>query len=703
MTTLEQMNLSQPLTDVYTAMETDLMMAIAHQLAEGGEINATSEWRLKKLAEAGALSKETVRIIASYTGIQSDLITETIESAAMGVADRLEPALQACAKDGYISAADGTPISESVKNVVTNFRKQAKTDLNLVNTVMQYKAKTSYTTLVNKIYDDTKRQELLGVLGKHTLEVASGGTSRQEAVRNCIKEFSQKGIPAFVDKRGREWSPEAYINMDIRTTVNNTANAAQDACCDRYGLDLIQISSHMGARPKCAIDQGKLYSRSNHSGIAHDGDGNPIPFYPWSSTSYGQPDGILGINCHHHKYPFADGVNFQRYFPYDEEENAERYKEFQKQRAMERRVREVSRQADMLEAAGDTEGAKAARRQLREKRKAYREYSKEHGLAVHNDRLTVVKVRNGDMSYRNIYSSALDKSGESDIIKTRTGTVVNGQNVIGKWKRRPDFDNDIDDIIDFQGYNGKPTIMYNQDKFNAAVEKDHFLAERTFCADSQEQLDSFDNQLKAVNGEDYFYVNCSVGGAQYGQGMYCAADFTKGTLSYDKFEHEIEQYAWGDKHPFSKTNWLTLDPSAKILDIPSGSNRRECMEFIANKYSDLYLEHRLKNDASLKVKWDEYQKGMDTVRQLNGSRKVSDWDKAAELSEMLDEKYPEARQLQLDIMNCTDGKDSGVMAAEMGYDVINAQGHGTTESYSVVLNRTKLIIYGGDDYEYKQK
>lgn len=94
---------------------------------------------------------------------------------------------------------------------------------------------------------------------------------------------------------------------------------------------------------------------------------------------------------------------------------------------------------------------------------------------------------------------------------------------------------------------------------------------------------------------------------------------------------------------------------------------------------------------------------MDTVRQLNGSRKVSDWDKAAELSEMLDEKYPEARQLQLDVMNCTDGKDSGVMATEMGYDVINAQGHGKTESYSVVLNRTKLIIYGGDDYEYKQK
>lgn len=455
MTTLEQMNLSQPLTDVYTAMETDLMIAIARQLAESGEINATSEWRLKKLAEAGALSKETVKIIASYTGIQSDLLTEAIEGAAMGVADKLEPALQACARDGYISSPAGMPIAESMKNVVTNFRKQAKTDLNLVNTVMQYKAKSSYTTLVNKIYDDTKRQELLGVLGKHTLEVASGGTSRQEALRNCIKEFSQKGIPAFVDKRGREWSPEAYINMDIRTTVNNTANAAQDACCDRYGLDLIAISSHMGARPKCAVDQGKLYSRSNRSGIAHDGDGNPIPFYPWSSTSYGQPDGILGINCHHHKYPFADGVNFQRYFPYDEEENAARYKEFQKQRAMERHVREVSRQAEMLEAAGDTEGAKAARRQLREKRKAYREYSKEHGLGIHNDRLTVVKVKNGDTSYRNIYSSGLTDKGRSGIIESGSDKVLK-VNTGGRRNELPLSEEQISEIKSYAVSLGMP-------------------------------------------------------------------------------------------------------------------------------------------------------------------------------------------------------------------------------------------------------
>ena len=344
--------------------------------------------------------------------------------------------MQACAEDGYISVAEGsTPISEGVKNVTNSFRKQATSDLNTVNTVMQYRAGSSYTALVNRIYDTAKETELHGVLGKHAFSVASGAESRQAAVRKCIQEFAEKGIPAFVDKSGREWSPEAYISMDIRTTVNNTANAAQDACCDRYGLDLFLVDSHMGARPLCAPYQGRLISRSNRSGIAHDGDGNEIPFIPLSSTSYGQAAGLFGINCGHHKLPFADGVNFQSYFPYDEKENAERYKEFQKQREMERKIRKTSREADMLKEAGDEEGAKAARKRLAEQRKAYKEYSSSHGLKPHNDRTSVVKMAKGNDTFGDVYKDygkTVDKAEKGGIIKSEVAKAVNDVHIIGK-------------------------------------------------------------------------------------------------------------------------------------------------------------------------------------------------------------------------------------------------------------------------------
>ena len=98
-------------------------------------------------------------------------------------------------------------------------------------------------------------------------------------MRQCIKEMSEKGIPAFVDKLGREWSPEAYINMDIRTTANNVAHQAQFDRMEDYGVDLIEVSSHAGARPKCAEDQGKIFNRKNKDGYTIDLHGRKIKYY----------------------------------------------------------------------------------------------------------------------------------------------------------------------------------------------------------------------------------------------------------------------------------------------------------------------------------------------------------------------------------------------------------------------------------------
>ncbi len=435
MTELEKLSLSQPLTDVYNAMEQDIMLAIAKQLAKDGSISASSEWRLQRLAEAGDLNKTVIGIIASYTGIQSDLLTEALSGAANSVIDKLEPGFRELAKQGFISDTP-VPASKSVDRAIQTFHKQAASDLNLVNTVMRYKAKQAYVDLVNKTYDAVNaiedvsdRQELLNTLGKHTMSTVMGAESRQEAVRKCIREFNSKGIPAFVDAAGREWSPEAYINMDIRTTVSNTANAAQDARCDDYGIDLIAVSSHPGARPKCAPYQGRIFSRSNQSGIAHDGNGKEIPYEPLSSTSYAEPDGLFGINCRHKKYPFIDGVNFQRYFPYDKEENDKRYKEIQEQRRLERKVRNTKREADMLNEIGDTDGAKAARAKLKEQRKAYRTYCDEHELTQRSDRLTVQGYRTKAKEEKKALN-ILDKPSGNDIMN------IGGNDILQQAKTR---------------------------------------------------------------------------------------------------------------------------------------------------------------------------------------------------------------------------------------------------------------------------
>ena len=264
-------------------------------------------------------------------------------------------------------------------------------------------------------------------MGKGAAKAVSGHMSLQEATRKTIRELAQKGIPAFVDKRGREWSPEAYVMMDMRSTLGNTARAAQNARCDEYNIQLIEVSSHMGARPLCAPYQGRIFSRDGSKGVTTDGAGGKIYYTPLSETSYGQPAGLFGINCWHVQYPFVPGINFQRYFPYPKEENDRRYMQFQQQRAMERGIRAAKRECMMLQETGDTEGLQKASLRLRNQREKYSAYCKETGLKQHNDRTQVYGYDRSKSSKtvwaeRKAAGNALTNGSNSSIIKTREQT-----------------------------------------------------------------------------------------------------------------------------------------------------------------------------------------------------------------------------------------------------------------------------------------
>lgn len=418
--------LSAPLVRVLLDMEDDILREIAAQLSRDGDISDTSKWRIRQLARAGRFDKRAAAIIAGYSEVEDGQAMDAVLTAAETEIGYLDNAVQAANAAGLSEYFSDIPAETSAMNAAKAFQRQAASDLNLVNTVMGYKAKSAYVNAVNAIYRDTAegRQSVLDVMGKGAAKAVSGQMSLQEATRKTIRELAQKGIPAFVDKRGREWSPEAYVMMDMRSTLGNTARAAQDARCDQYGINLIEVSSHMGARPLCAPYQGRIFSRDGSKGVTTDGAGGKIYYTPLSETSYGQPAGLFGINCGHVQYPFVPGINFQRYFPYPKEENDERYRQFQQQRAMERSIRAAKRECMMLQEAGDDEGLQKASLRLRTQREKYRAYCKETGLKQHNDRTQVVgfdrsKSSKAVWAERKANSgNSLTSGGNLSIIKT---------------------------------------------------------------------------------------------------------------------------------------------------------------------------------------------------------------------------------------------------------------------------------------------
>ena len=445
MTRLELMQLSQGLSDLYTGLETDLLANIAAFLTAEQADMPSAQWKIQMLAQLGALDRKNLRTITQYVKNVPRMLQDTLQAGVLSALEDLEPGFRQMVLDGILQGTD-TPVEDTMARALKAYAKQARKSMNMVNTVMRYKARDAAHKAINDTAELADKQEFLNVLNKAAGKTVSGIESRQAAMRQCIKEMTDKGIPAFVDKRGREWSPEAYVNMAIRTTAANTAQQAQFDRMDDYGLNLVEVSSHSGARPKCAKDQGKIFNRSGGGGYTTDLHGRKIRYYAWSESSYGEPDGILGINCGHQIYPFTPGVSYQTYFPEPEEENAEAYKKAQQQRELERRVRKSKRECMMLETAGDPEGARQAQQLLKQRQDALRQFCGDNGLRYKPDRTAVADYKKSVAGYvppdqteriRKLNSLDVDKYRGSGIIEEReslprkSGSESNSVN----WKK----------------------------------------------------------------------------------------------------------------------------------------------------------------------------------------------------------------------------------------------------------------------------
>lgn len=317
-------------------------------------------WQVEALTQLGDLTQEQIRTIARESGKTADEIKNMLEQAGYSLIDEVEDTLQEGVDRGILRPPEHSARrSETLREILRTFEEQAKDTFNLVNSTLIEQAGRQYVGIVNKT---------VGV-------VLSGAATAREAIRAGVRELAEKGIPALVDKAGRQWSTEAYLSMVTRSMSNEIANRMQDARFDEMGVDLVEVSSHAGARPLCAPYQGRVYSRSGKH-----------PRYPaLSDTSMGHPAGLFGINCRHVKYPYFEGSR-RTYKPYPEEENDRIYKESQKQRYLERRIRHAKRELKLMQTLGDEEGIKEARAKVRQRQEAMREFIKDTGRTRRYDR-----------------------------------------------------------------------------------------------------------------------------------------------------------------------------------------------------------------------------------------------------------------------------------------------------------------------------
>lgn len=330
------------------------------------------------------------------------------------------------------------------------------------------------------------------------------------------------------------------------------------------------------------------------------------------------------------------------------------------------------------------------------------------------------------------HKSTANASGKEEIARR----IVEGRDITGEWERRRDqFDFEIEDVINAQGFDGLPRVV-SAEEFDRLVKEANdgngFIAQRTYSAGDQETLDAYRDML--YNGK--WYVDCGTGGAQYGQGMYCAADYN-GQLT-DGIKIEMQHYkelgegrfTFQSRHQevsdlrtreadaaynkivnqagfngieklifkVEKENKGTPEEIDRVFDLMSNMNREERRSLLS-RLNEVYSTATELRKSIFDISIEDYakQKGIDLYYKPLSYTETFTLDPSAKVisySDLVSEfnSYKSGIAEKVLFEGYESISNIGAFAVARGYDAINAEGHGESGSYTVILNRTKLII-----------
>lgn len=349
-------DLPLPLIELYSQVEQDILADMARRIAKMGYATDTAKWQYAKLREMGNFRGYILNALAALTKKTRKELERLFDDAA----------LTAMAFDDAVYKRAGKnprPIAESpaLQDVVREGMK---------------KTNGLYKNLTGTIAN-TATKQFEDALDHAYLQVASGAFTPQEAIRRAVKGLAADGMQTITYPSGRRDHMDVAIRRATLTGLNQTCAGLQLAHAGEMDCDLVQVTSHLGARPEHAVWQGKIFSLSGKH-----------PKYPdfASSTGYGTGPGLCGWNCRHSFYPFFEGLSVDNYERYDLEENNRVYAESQRQRAMERRIRKDKRECAAFDAAGLRDDFDRSAAKLKRHESGLKEFLRETGRMRRNDR-----------------------------------------------------------------------------------------------------------------------------------------------------------------------------------------------------------------------------------------------------------------------------------------------------------------------------
>ena len=232
----------------------------------------------------------------------------------------------------------------------------------------------------------------------------TGLKSRSEAIVEAIEKASVTGLYVTYPS-GHIDKTEVAVRRAVQTGCAQISGAVTVELCEQNEINHVVVSSHLGARvsddPIADHSgwQGKIYKiRPDDTDyeLLEEATG-----YNAIEPENSDPLGLYGYNCRHSMTPVPDPDNFKNNQPqWDSAENRRVYEASQRQRAMERRMRDTKREIAAVEGVMDSATTKETREKAEQELKKlrrkfegqqakYAAFCRAEGLPEQRDRLAI--------------------------------------------------------------------------------------------------------------------------------------------------------------------------------------------------------------------------------------------------------------------------------------------------------------------------
>lgn len=304
---------------IFIDMETELIQSYQRNMSRHtqAELEAGFKWdawQLLKLQDLRQYQKEARTIVDKHTRRAKDATTGILVSSytdGIQVADAIIKKFKKGIDSESFSKINRRKLDALIDAINNDFDKIGVSALRLI--------------------DDQFRKTVF----KAELMYSAGTTNLTQAIDIASHDFLHEGINSIVYSDGKRVNIASYAEVCLRSSSKKAYHTGEGARAAEWGEYLVQVTVHGSTCPKCAPWQGRVLIDDVYAGGKSDGK--------HALLSEAMAEGLYHPNCRHTHGVYFDGISYAPLETGNAEQDEEMYKAEQKQRYLERKIREWKR------------------------------------------------------------------------------------------------------------------------------------------------------------------------------------------------------------------------------------------------------------------------------------------------------------------------------------------------------------------------